>query len=67
MAEEYVIVPRGAKNMTHEDIIFLPDTDIHTVQELLPPVRPVLGDQEVERGPKPPVLMDTFTQWWRYN
>lgn len=46
MAEEYIIVPQGAKNMTHEDIIFIRDI----ILKPLYTVRLVHGDQEVERG-----------------
>lgn len=50
MAEEYVIVPRGGKNMTHEDIIFyLGLIFIRDISwKLLYTVRLVHGDQEVD-------------------
>lgn len=54
MAEEYVIVPRGTRNMTHEDIIFLPGTDFHKGYQLEATVHCEDGgavrDQEVGGG-----------------
>lgn len=60
MAEEYVIVPRGAKNMTHEDIIFYLRL-IFISAGSSRTLRLVHGDHGVERGLKQLVLMDTFT------
>ena len=57
--------PQGAENMTHEDIIFYLGLifmrDISS--ELLYAMGLVRGDQEVERGLKALLVMDTFPHW----